>query len=67
LHYWLPPPPQWHLIRTSSVSGAVDDLAPVIAKSARLQQEIDEVLTQAKKKEEEVTWPTCQALANFAL
>jgi hypothetical protein len=40
---------------------------PVIAKSARLQQEIDEVLTQAKKKEEEVTWPTCQALANFAL
>jgi hypothetical protein len=45
----------------------LDDLAPVIAKSARLQQEIDEVLTQAKKKEEEVTWPTCQALANFAL
>jgi hypothetical protein len=32
-----------------------DDLAPGIAKSARLQQEIDEVLSQANKKEEDVT------------
>jgi hypothetical protein len=33
----------------------LDDLAPVIAKSARLQQEINEVLSEANKKEEDVT------------
>jgi hypothetical protein len=32
-----------------------DDLARVIAKSARLQQEIDEALSRAETKEEEVT------------
>jgi hypothetical protein len=33
----------------------LDDLAPIIVKSARLQQEINEVLSQNSKKEEEVT------------
>jgi hypothetical protein len=33
----------------------LDDLAPVTAKSSRLQQEINEVLTNANKKEEDVT------------
>jgi hypothetical protein len=33
----------------------LDDLAPVISKSPRLQQEINEVLSEANKKEEHVT------------
>ena len=33
----------------------LDDLTPVIAKSDRLQQEINEVLSEANKKEEDVT------------
>jgi hypothetical protein len=33
----------------------LDDLAPVTAKSSRLQQEINEVLSNANKKEEDVT------------
>jgi hypothetical protein len=33
----------------------LDDLAPVTAKSSRLQQEINEVLSNANKKEEEGT------------
>jgi hypothetical protein len=33
----------------------LDDLAPIIATSTRLQQEINEVLSQTSKKEEEVT------------
>ena len=33
----------------------LDDLTPVIAKSDRLQQEINEVLSQGNKKREDVT------------
>jgi hypothetical protein len=33
----------------------LDDLTPVIAKSARLQQEISEVLSEGNKKQEDVT------------
>jgi len=33
----------------------LDDLAPTIAKSARLQEEISEVLSEGNKKEEDVT------------
>jgi hypothetical protein len=33
----------------------LDDLTPVIAKSARLQQEIGEVLSESDKKQEDVT------------
>jgi hypothetical protein len=33
----------------------LDDLTPVIAKSARLQQEINEVLSESNKKQEDVT------------
>src|SRR5258708_20658658 len=32
----------------------LDDLTPVVAKSARLQQEINEALSQANKKQEEL-------------
>jgi hypothetical protein len=33
----------------------LDDLTPVIAKSARLQQEISQVLSEGNKKQEDVT------------
>jgi hypothetical protein len=34
---------------------SLDDLAPIIAKSARLQQEIRQVLSEGNKKQEDVT------------
>ena len=50
-------PPRWRLIQASSDRGSLplDELTAVIAKSARLQQEINVVLSEGNKKQEDVT------------